>query len=73
MDQLIEKFNSNHDSKAQAIHFIASHAVTEAHKDSQLYKIFEKDFKAYDGKPSSVYLKFCKKDIYQIRGADFMR
>lgn len=73
LDELIEKFNLNHDSKGQAIHFIASHAVTEAYKDSQLYNIFEKDLIVCDGKPLSVYFKFCKKDVHQIRGTDFMR
>ena len=40
IDELIETFNSN--SKPQSVHFIASHALAEAYKDSQLYDIFIK-------------------------------
>lgn len=69
--ELIEEFISN--SKPQAVHFVASHAVAEAYKDSQLYDIFEKDLIVCDGKPLSIYFKHCNKDIEQIRGTDFMR
>ena len=71
IDELIETFNSN--SKPQAVHFIASHALAEAYKDSQLYDIFEKDLIVCDGKPLSIYFKLCNKKIKQIRGTDFMR
>lgn len=73
IDELIEKFNINDNSNSQAVHFIASHALAEAYKDSQLYNIFEKDLIVCDGRPLSIYFKFCNKNIKQIRGTDFMR